>query len=216
MSDPISNAKNDTPENNGKLPEGSQIVLPLVRYLRSLIGGIEHLIPKEPSPASPGLRSGGRHPLPQCGRGDFGTCGLQPLSHVAGSSMHTSQHGMCCAEGFEPSEAVAHGEGSGRTFRGVSFPAAEAGDDPGGPRQGTGGMRVLLLWGSPFESGLVEGEGVDFLGREDLLGRDRRGAVTGADELHDTGRREGAEEGEFDEGLSALDLTGLDVETLAL
>src|SRR5271167_365485 len=135
---------------------------------------------------------------------------------ASGSSMHTSQHGMCCAEGFEPSEAVAHGEGSGRTFRGVSFPAAEAGDDPGGPRQGTGGMRVLLLWGSPFESGLVEGEGVDFLGREDLLGRDRRGAVTGADELHDTGRREGAEEGEFDEGLSALDLTGLDVETLAL
>src|SRR6266446_3138488 len=142
--------------------------------------------------------------------------GPPPSPRPSGSSMHTFEHGKGVAEGFKSGEAVAHGDGSGWTFRGVPLPAAEASDDPTRPGQGIGGMRVLLLGGSPFETRLVEAEGFDLVGREDLLGRGRRGAAAGADELHDAGRRQGGEKGEFAEGLSALDLAGLDVEPLAL
>jgi len=77
-------------------------------------------------------------------------------------------------------------------------------------------MRVLLLCGSSFESGLLEAEGVDLVGREDLFGGDWGGAVAGVDELHDAGCGKRGEEGEFDQAVSGLDLTGLDIEALAL
>src|SRR5271169_7082723 len=77
-------------------------------------------------------------------------------------------------------------------------------------------MGVLLLCRSPFELRLLQAEGFDLDGREDLIGGGRPGAVAGADELGDAGRRVGGEEGEFDEGLSTLDLAGLDIEALAL
>src|SRR5204862_6140115 len=75
-----------------------------------------------------------------------------------GSPMHISEGGTGIAEGFEPGEPVAHGDGPGRTFRGVPFPAAKARNDPACPSQGTAGMRVLLLGGTPFEDGLLEAE----------------------------------------------------------
>src|SRR5438132_9950039 len=84
--------------------------------------------------------------------------------------MHISEGGTGIAEGFEPGEPVAHGDGPGRTFRGVPFPATKASDDPASPGQGTGGMRVLLLGGTPFEDRLLEAEGFDLVGGEDLLG----------------------------------------------
>src|SRR4051794_34387709 len=96
--------------------------------------------------------------------------------------MHRSEHGPRFAQSFEPGEAEAHGNGS----RGLSE-AAKARDDPACPSQGTAGMRVLLLCGSSFESGLLEAEGVDLVGREDLFGGDWGGAVAGVDELHDAG-----------------------------
>ena len=53
------------------------------------------------------------------------------------------RHGR--GEGFEPGEPVAHGDGPGRTFRGVPFPATKTSNDPACPGEGSGGMRVLLL-----------------------------------------------------------------------
>ena len=128
--------------------------------------------------------------------------------------MHISEGGTGIAEGFEPSEPVAHGDGPGRTFRGVPFPATKASDDPACPGQGTAGMRVLLLGGTPFEDGLLEAEGFDLVGGEDLLGGDWGGAVAGVDELHDAGGGEGGKEGEFAQAVGGLDLTGLDIKTL--
>src|SRR5215469_14385188 len=133
-----------------------------------------------------------------------------------GSPMHISEHGTGVAEGFEPSEPVAHGDGPGRTFRGVPFPATETSDDPACPGQGTDGMRVLLLGGTPFKTGLLEAEGFDLVGGEDFLGGDWGGAVAGVDELHDAGRGKGGKKGEFAQAVGGLDLTGLDIEALAL
>jgi hypothetical protein len=48
-------------------------------------------------------------------------------------------------------------------------------------------MRVLLFGGTPFKGGLLEVEGFDLVGREDLRGGDWGGAVAGVDELHDAG-----------------------------
>ncbi len=62
----------------------------------------------------------------------------------------------------------------------------------------------------------MKAEGLDLGGREDLRGRGRLGAVAGAHQLHDAGRRNGGEKGQLDKGGSALDLAGLDVEPLAL
>src|SRR5438270_4087105 len=130
--------------------------------------------------------------------------------------MHISEGGTGIAEGFEPGEPVAHGDGPGRTFRGVPFPATKASDDPACPGQGTAGMRVLLLGGTPFEDGLLEAEGFDLVGGENLLGGDWGGAVAGVDELHDAGGGEGGKEGEFAQAVGGLDLTGLDIKALAL
>src|SRR4051794_28387491 len=91
-----------------------------------------------------------RHPLPTLPHQD--------------SPMHISEGGTGIAEGFEPGEPVAHGDGPGRTFRGVPFPATQASDDPACPGQGTAGMRVLLLGGTPFEDGRLEAEGFDLVG----------------------------------------------------
>jgi hypothetical protein len=77
-------------------------------------------------------------------------------------------------------------------------------------------MRVLLLGGMSFEGGLLEAEGFDLIGREDLLGGDWGGAVAGVDELHDAGGGEGGKEGKFAQAVGGLDLTGLDIEALAL
>src|ERR1700751_3549737 len=77
-------------------------------------------------------------------------------------------------------------------------------------------MRVLLLSGTPFKGGLLEAEGFDLLGREDLLGRDRNGSIAGVDELHDAGGGQGGKKGGFAEAFAGLDLTGLDIEALAL
>src|SRR2546421_3553155 len=47
-----------------------------------------------------------------------------------GAHLCTFLGGTGIAEGFEPGEPVAHGDGPGRTFRGVPFPATKASDDP--------------------------------------------------------------------------------------
>lgn len=45
-------------------------------------------------------------------------------------------------------EAAPHCKGAGRAFRSaVAFPAAEAGDDPGGPGEGLRGMGIFLPGG---------------------------------------------------------------------
>ena len=77
-------------------------------------------------------------------------------------------------------------------------------------------MRVLLFGGTPFKGGLLEAEGFDLVGREDLLGGNWGGTVAGVDELHDAGGGEGGKEGEFTEAICGLDLTGLNIEALAL
>jgi hypothetical protein len=77
-------------------------------------------------------------------------------------------------------------------------------------------MRVLLLGGTPFEGGVLEAESFDLVGGEDLPGGDCDGAVASVDELHDAGGSEGGQEGEFAQAVSGLDLTGLDIEALAL
>ena len=53
-----------------------------------------------------------------------------------------------CVEPFEPSD---EGDGAWRAFPGVTVPAAEPGDRPGGPGETELGMRVLLLGGLAFE-----------------------------------------------------------------
>ena len=63
---------------------------------------------------------------------------------------------------------------------------------------------------------MLEAEGFDLVGGEDLLGGDWGGAVAGVDELHDAGGGEGGKKGEFAQAVGGLDLTGLDIEAWRL
>ncbi len=59
-------------------------------------------------------------------------------------------------------KATRHCDGSGLALFGVALPPAQAGYDPSGPRQGRGGVRVLLLFGLAFQGWGQVLENLDF------------------------------------------------------
>src|SRR3984957_20009921 len=88
-----------------------------------------------------------------------------PRFALADSHIFEGAPGLCDAE--EVLQAVSHGDGA-RLGSGVAVPSAEPCDDPSGPGEGFGGMRIALQRRATFvfcgESGedlyllLVEGE----------------------------------------------------------
>src|SRR6478736_7938272 len=63
-----------------------------------------------------------------------------------------------CGGGVEVFEAVLHGDGPWGLGRWVAVPAAEPADDPGGPREAVGWVRVSEPFASGFEITIEGGE----------------------------------------------------------
>ena len=89
------------------------------------------------------------------------------------------------SEGLEVGEAEMHGLGTGRLLAGVARPAAEPGDDPGGPGEAVGGMRVELLDGPAGQLALDRSEGAYLAGGEGIADGLAGRAVAGEREVID-------------------------------
>src|SRR5256885_13987551 len=128
---------------------------------------------------------------------------------------HISEQPPCLCIVLEADPAVMHGDGTGRSFGGIALPAAEASDDPGEPGEGSGWMPVGLCDGRAFELAMQAVDEGQEVGIDGVEGGPRA-AVARGDQLHDPGRGDGCQSDELGERRGAVDLTGLDVETLEL
>src|SRR5438552_4555632 len=137
------------------------------------------------------------------------------LSHFVLWDSHISEQPPCLCIVLEADPAVMHGDGTGRSFGGIALPAAEASDDPGEPGEGSGWMPVGLCDGRAFELAMQAVDEGQEVGIDGVEGGPRA-AVARGDQLHDPGRGDGCQSDELGERRGAVDLTGLDVETLEL
>ena len=71
-----------------------------------------------------------------------------------------------CGDGVEVFEAVFHGDGTWRFGRGITVPAAETADDPGGPGKTVGRMRVPEPFALCLEISIESSERCDPVGIE--------------------------------------------------
>src|SRR5215207_3494582 len=101
------------------------------------------------------------------------------LGHI-----HISQ-GPSIGDGSKVFEAVEEGDWAWRLGGGVAVPAAELGDDPGGPGQRSLGVGIGLQLGLALETAFEGGEGVDLGCSEGQACRLVIAAAAGLDELED-------------------------------
>src|SRR5215208_1414955 len=143
-----------------------------------------------------------------CG-GSLPPCGLT-WAHIFGEL-------IAIDDAVEALEAIPHGNGSGGFVALVTCPAAEAGDDPTGPGQAIGWMRVLLFACATLQFLLQRMHDHNLLGIEHAAGG-RILAAGGArqHELHGDGGDDEGDHGELFERLAVLDHALLDAQPLAL
>ncbi len=114
------------------------------------------------------------------------------------------------------SQAIVESYGAWWLVGGITAPAAELGDHPGGPGESSVAMRIFLQDG-PALQGFVDG--VD---RRDLFGGEGKAcrlgiaAIAGLDELNNDGRRFGGNGDQLVKPISGSQLAVLDLQTLAL
>ncbi len=119
-------------------------------------------------------------------------------------------------EDLEASHPDVEGDWSRWAMRGVAGPSAELCDDPRRPGDSVGAMVVLLELGAAFQ-GFIDGlERVDLVRREHKFGRQFFTAIAGLDKLDDETCHSGGDRHQFDQAFSAVELTILDAQTLAL
>src|SRR5688572_4268732 len=121
-----------------------------------------------------------------------------------------------CGGGVEVFEAVLHGDGTWRLGRGITVPAAEPADDPGGPREAIGRMRISEPFALGFEIAVEGGKGSDFLGIEGNLNGLVITAIACLHELEGNDRRLGCDRDQLEEPLGSPDLAVFELEALRL
>src|SRR6516225_1543482 len=102
-----------------------------------------------------------------------------------------------------------------RLGRGITIPAAEAPDDPGGPGQAAWVVRVLLQRRLALDLVVESVEDGDLRLAEGDLGRLAALAVARLHQLKGYGRRLGGDGGELDEAFGAGKLAVLELQTLS-
>src|SRR5438045_5370795 len=120
------------------------------------------------------------------------------------------------SDSLEALEAAMHGDGPCGLGVICATPGTEAGDDPGGPGQGSWWVGVGQALGLAVDSGGEGFENVDVVRLEGGGGGPVVGAPAGVDELHaDDGGAQG-DEGQLAQDARDGDLAVLDAEALAL
>src|SRR5271168_5655949 len=119
-------------------------------------------------------------------------------------------------EGVKVLQTVAEGDWPGRPGRWVAVPTAELCDDPAGPGQAVGGVRVLLERRSTLDMGVEAFEHVGFRAAEGVACGLAASALASLHELEDYGRRPGGDGCELQKLVGAGQLTVLDAQAVQL
>ena len=125
----------------------------------------------------------------------------------SGKMPSTAKVGKC-------SKGARHRGGSGLALVGVALPPAQAGDDPSGPRQGQGGMRVPLLFCLAFQGRPQLLEHFNFRLAKGIGGGARGQPFPRLDQLHHPDRRRRRQASHFHQVPASLHQARLDVQPL--
>src|SRR6266852_1216135 len=119
-------------------------------------------------------------------------------------------------EELEACHSDVEGDWSRWAMRGVAGPSAELCDDPSRPGDGVGAMMVLLELSPAFQGFVDCLERFDLVRRKDKFVRELFAAIAGLNELDDDTGHSGGDRHQFDQAFSAVELTVLDAQALAL